>query len=589
MAPSRCQSGRPGKNIVQVPAPLAVSRQANAASPSMSRSTLQLAIIIIVLCGLVATVFHPTLDAEFLEWDDDHNVYLNERLSPLNGENLHWMFFDVGRDTRYKALSWVVWSLLRAGFGLHAPAFHVANVVLHALNVCLLLFLLLRLLDVAGVMEPSRRLLPAALAAAFWAVHPLRVEPVAWVTGLPYHLSLFFLLLALLCYLQLDFTRSVWRQPHYWATLGLQLLAMLSYPMPAGAIAIFVGLNIFPLRRVTMDGWQSLRNRGNLRIAGELLPVLAISALLMGASLYGAHIRQGIHGPPPTLEQFPLAQRAAQAGYVWFYHLWKPLLPIHLSPVYQTFVRIDPAAPRFLLSGIAVVGLSLLAWRWRTRRPALTALWIAHLGVLVPVLGINVLGHVPADRYTIIHGIILSGALALVLSRPLSEQNRTAAQTLIVAALLVFTVQSHRLCHPWRDNITFFTRQLETLPPGGAQAQAHLRLGGAYARRGDHQSAVNQYRAAKEAFPAIAVANLPYLHAESLYALGRFAEAAGQYRAAAKLRPDAHEIWYGLSLSLIQIGAFEEAAAVCREAVQRHPEIPEFASLLQRLESLPKP
>jgi tetratricopeptide (TPR) repeat protein len=157
----------------------------------------------------------------------------------------------------------------------------------------------------------------------------------------------------------------------------------------------------------------------------------------------------------------------------------------------------------------------------------------------------------------------------------------------LLAALATATVllagQSRRLCHHWHDNVSFFTFQLVALPSDGAKAQAHFRLGSELARRGDHANAAIQYQAAKEAYPAANIATLPYRHAESLYALGRFAEAADRYREAAALRPEAYEIWYGLALSLVRLGQLHEAADICRMAATRHPEVPEFREELERI------
>ena len=161
------------------------------------------------LLGAVLIAFSPALDATFLDWDDDHNIYENPHIRGLNEANLKWMFTDLGGDIRYKPLGYLAWALLYSGFGLDAPAFHTANILLHGLNACLLLLVLTRFLRVltAGIRvapDPSPALLPAVVAAAFWALHPLRVEPVAWACVLPYHLSISFLLLSLHRYLQVN-------------------------------------------------------------------------------------------------------------------------------------------------------------------------------------------------------------------------------------------------------------------------------------------------------------------------------------------------------------------------------------------------
>jgi len=545
---------------------------------------------ILLACAAIVAgvwlVFGRCVEAEFLQWDDDHNIYNNPHLRELNGENLRWMFLDVGRDTRYKALSWLGWALIAQVFGMKPAAFHAANVILHAVNACLCFALLLRFCGLlrsatdSGQSTERREIVCAALGALVWALHPLRVEPVAWVTGFPYHLSLLFLLVALIAYLGLDFTRPVYRQGGYWAMLGSYTAAMMSYPMPIGGVALFVGLNLFPLSRIRLR-W--LTDPGNRRVALELSPLLAISALMLGIAVYGAHVRVGIFADPPDLSEFPLTHRVAQAAYVWCYYLWKPLLPFGLSPVYLTLSDIRPEAPVFLLSLVALGGLSLTVFRRRHDQPALVAFWLAHLGVLAPVLGVNVLHHVAADRYSIIHGILLSMALAWGLSRIVPEERFNRARLVVAAVVLCLGLLSWRQARIWRDNLSFFAYQAETLPDSGPRAVALFRLGNEYFRRGNLAEAVKYFEAADRAFPGIRLPEKPFRHGEALFALGRFREAEAQYRAALELRQDAPEIWYGLGQSLLAQGRLEEVVPLFERASDLHPNIPEFHDDLARI------
>lgn len=163
--------------------------------------------IVLTLVAVVFAIFFRTLESGFLRWDDDINVFENSRVQGLTAENLRWMFTDFEQAIRYKPLSWLAWALVHEVFGLNPFGFHLANVVLHCANTVLLFFLLRRLLKCGmrnaecEMESPAWLEVCAALGTLLWAVHPLRVEPVAWVTGLPYHLALFFALLATLFYL----------------------------------------------------------------------------------------------------------------------------------------------------------------------------------------------------------------------------------------------------------------------------------------------------------------------------------------------------------------------------------------------------
>lgn len=541
------------------------------------------------LIGAVLLTFWPAINADFLEWDDDHNVYNNLHLRELSSENLQWMFFDVGRDTRYKALSWLGWTLIHQSFGLHAPAFHAANVLLHAINACLVLALCLRFLAVCRSVlgktdePPGTDLAIAGLATMFWALHPLRVEPVAWVTGFPYHVSLLFLLGSLLVYLGLDFAKPVFRQRRYWIMLGLYAAAMMSYPMPIGGVAIFAALNVFPLGRVSVSKLSDLLGQRNRRTLLELAPLVAISIAMLGVAIYGAHVRLGIFTKPPTLEELPLANRMMQAAYIWCYYLWKPLIPFHLSPVYQTFAGFKPTDIKFLLSAIALVGTTAWVFRRRSSEPGWTAFWLAHIGVLVPVLGVNVFGHVASDRYSIIHGLVLSLAMAYWLSHGLKQRNLRAAITVIGLTTVLFATLSWRQCHVWKNNRVFFTRQTENLPDGGARAAAFFRLGNEHFRANEFAAAISDFEASHQSFPGIRIPEMPFRHAESLFALGRYSEAEAQYLVALNLRQDAAEIWYGLGQSLLAQGRIDEVLPLFEESIRRFPDIAEFHDDLAKI------
>ena len=550
----------------------------------------QLVLSFTLLVIAVAVVYSPVRGGEFLEWDDDHNVYNNEHLRELNGENLRWMFFDVGKDTRYKALGWMGWAVIYKWFGLNAGAFHVANVLVHAVNVCLVFLLILRFLAIAVPRTETSLLGPinsdvaiATLAAALWALHPLRVEPVAWVTGFPYHLAMMFLLGALWFYLGIPHDRPAYRQHGYWLMLGCYLAAIMSYPMPIGGVAIFFALNVFPFSRVDLRSWQTLFGRETWRVVLELMPLVLISIAMLAVAIYGAHVRVGIHTKPPDLDTFPLLARGMQAAYVWCYYLWKPLLPFGLSPVYQTFAEFNPLDAKFLLSAVALVGVTWFVWQKRTSWPALAAFWIAHLGVLVPVLGINIQGHVASDRYSIIHGLLLSLALGHVLAS-LSRRGNTDRLLALASAAVVFCGSlSWQQCHVWLNNRTFFQRQLDTLPDGGAKAAAHFRMGNELRRVNDFPGAAKHYELAKKVYAGIRIPELPFQHGEVLYALGRFHEAIPQYEAALNLRTDAPEVWYGLAQSWLALGQLDPAAQVCEQALRLHPSVAEFHQDLAKI------
>ncbi|MBI5801749.1 MAG: hypothetical protein HZA92_13635, partial [Verrucomicrobia bacterium] len=406
--------------------------------------------IVLALIAVVFGVFFRTLESGFLRWDDDINVFENPRVQGLTAENLRWMFTDFEQAIRYKPLSWLAWALVHEVFGLNPFGYHLASVLLHCANAVLLFFLLRRLLQLTASpvgrdsVEPhlerseasaasisagdrnrdarsarassvgkwgSTESHPtgamadacAALGALLWAVHPLRVEPVAWVTGLPYGLSLLFLLVATLFYLRVHSpSAGKW---DYWLSVAAFALAVLSYPIVLGFVAVLVALDFFPLRRFGAAGHAR-------RILVEKVPFLALSLLLVAGTIYGRFHVTGSWDKPVTLENFPAFARAMQAFYLWAYYAWKPLLPLDLCPVYPVLMESRFNEAPFLLSALCVLAVSAVLFAKRRVWPAAAALWLAHLGLLVPMLGLTERPHYPHDRYGIINGILWSMALA---------------------------------------------------------------------------------------------------------------------------------------------------------------------------------
>ena len=162
------------------------------------------------------------------------------------------MFTDTEKALRYKPLSWLAWALIYHVFGLNPVGFHLANLLLHYLNTILVFQLLLRFFSRRGEAGPDLwKLLVCAWAALLWAIHPLRVEPIAWVTGLPYGLSLAFVLASLLFYLQANHASTTRRNRTicYWASVISFLFSALSYPNGLTLPLALLVVDFFVLRQ----------------------------------------------------------------------------------------------------------------------------------------------------------------------------------------------------------------------------------------------------------------------------------------------------------------------------------------------------
>lgn len=556
--------------------------------------------IVLALVALVFAVFFRTLESGFLRWDDDINVFENPRVQGLTAENLRWMFTDFEQAIRYKPLSWLAWALVHEVFGLNPFGYHLANVLLHCVNTVLVFLLILRLLQLSagssrreeasngvrnaerGTRNGGQSLLTsaatggvcAAVGALLWAVHPLRVEPVAWVTGLPYGLALLFALVATLLYLRANSPAAdaSTRRRDYWLSVAAFALAVLSYPIVLGFVAVLVALDIYPLRRAAH--FAELRT-----VIVDKLPFLALSLLLVAGTVYGRFHITGTWDKPVTLDNFPPLARAMQAFYLWAYYAWKPLLPLDLCPVYPVLMESTFKEPAFLLSALGVLTVSGVLFVKRSAWPVAFALWLAHLGLLVPMLGLTERPHYPHDRYAIINGVLWAVAFAALLWR----FARARLQPALVggAALVVLlAAMSWRQTAIWHSDLPFFTDMAAKLRSPHYRSQALMKLGNALADAEDDAKAIAAYREARQLSPASATFHLHFNLGNALARQRQWTDAVSAFETALQLKPDHSGVHLNLGHTFASAEDLPRAAQHLARAVQLAPQNADAHALL---------
>jgi hypothetical protein len=226
----------------------------------------------ILIAFAVLAAFWPTLGAEFVSWDDDANFLNNAHFRGLGWQNLRWMFTTL-HMSNYQPLSWLTSALGYSLWGMHPLGYHATSVAFHALNAVLFYFVAERLLRHAGPAADELTVsIAATFAALFFAVHPLRTEAVAWLSGQHDLQAAAFWLLAILCYLRAcsDKARR-WR----WlaGTTALFAAAMLSKANGITLPFILLLLDVYPLRRLPTNPrlWGKPQHR---QILIEKLPPL---------------------------------------------------------------------------------------------------------------------------------------------------------------------------------------------------------------------------------------------------------------------------------------------------------------------------
>ena len=493
------------------------------------------------LLALTGLAYLPVLDAGFI-WDDDNFLYDNALIHDANG--LYRFWFTAQAPDYFPLVStslWIEWRL----WGLHAAGYHAVNVVLHALT-AVLFWRVLRRLAVPG----------AWLAAAIFAVHPVNVESVAWITERKNTLPMVFYGLTLLTYLHFEVTGQ-----RRW--YGLALLAFLL------ALLSKTSVVMLPFVLLGCAAWQ----RGRIARA-DLMRSVPFFALALAFGLVTAWFQHYRSIGDDVVRTDGLASRLAIAGWaVWFY-LYKALLPLRLSFVYPRW-EADTSALLTFLPGLALlVGFGLLVRYRRTwGRGPLFGLGY-FVVTLVPVLGLANIYFMRyslvADhwQYTSIIGVI---ALAVGLLAEAVRRRGAAAQGVArgsaAAVVLVLAVLTWRQAQTYQNEQVLYEATL-AYNPGAWMARNNL--GGLLNQQGRYAEALPHLTEALRLKPDFADAHNNL--GDALTGLSRLDEAVEQFGKALALRPNYLEAHFNLARALVLQGKVEEAIAHYRMALQQAPD-----------------
>src|SRR5437773_4646515 len=348
------------------------------ASPSAQRWVRWLAPLLVALFTLAA--FLPTLQNQFVAWDDDKNFLDNPRYRGLGWAHLRWMF-TAFHQGHYIPLTWVTFGMDHRLWGMKPVGYHLTNLLLHAANAVVFFFVVRRILTRA-LRSPSERghalALSAGFAALVFAIHPLRVESVAWATERRDVLSGLFYLLTILVYLRACERKERGRW-WYWLSVALFGCALLSKSMAVSLPVVLLILNIYPLGRLGGSlGWWSEAAR---RVYAEKIPFVLLAAAVSAIAIVAVSTVPA----PASLTQLSVLGRLAVSAYGLSFYLWKMLVPVSLSPLYELGL-VNPAAPPFLLSYGVVLALTVITLALRQRVPGLVAAWLVSIVILLPVL-----------------------------------------------------------------------------------------------------------------------------------------------------------------------------------------------------------
>ncbi len=507
---------------------------------------------LLLLVTVIAYV--PALNGGLL-WDDDGHVTKPE-LQSLHG--LWRIWFDLGSTQQYYPLLHSAFWVEHKLWGNAVLGYHVTNVLLHVTAACLVVSIVKRLS------------LPGAwLAGYVFALHPVCVEAVAWISEQKTTLSAVFYLAAALTYLHFDKTR---RRSHYFLALALFVLALLSKTVSA----------TLPAALLVILWWQ----RKRLSWKRDALPLLPWFALGATAGLVTAWLeRREIHAEGASFA-LSLGERCLLAGRVIWFYLGKVLWPVNLMFTYPRW-KVDTSAGWQYLFPIGVLGLAAGLWLLaRRRHRGALAGFLFFAGTLFPALGFfNVFPFIysyVADhfQYLATLGILVPLACGLAMARGRMPAVRLLAPAVMGVLLATLFVLTWRQSGMYRNAETLYR---ETLRRNPASWMAHNNLGVILADRpGRLPEAIAEFEASLriKADNRQAQNNLGNA---LLTTPGRMPEGIPHLQAALALNPNFPETHYNLALALSLTGRIPEAIAEYKAALRLRPDYPAARNNLGRL------
>jgi protein O-mannosyl-transferase len=485
---------------------------------------------------LTLSVFEQTGDHKFIHFDDPLYITDNSIVREgITGKNIVWAFTTFAASN-WHPLTWLSHMIDVDLFGLDPGMHHLVNVLLHGINT-VILFLVLSALT--GATRSS------AFVAALFAVHPLHVESVAWVSERKDLLSTLFGFLMLWAYKRYAIRP---RPGGYFVVVFFFALSLLSKPMWVTAPFLLLVLDFWPLQRLKVASHRTdstchpVPQLSMAHLAMEKVPLIVLSAV---SSLI-AVAAQNRGGSLYSLDRLGLGIRIENALVSYVRYLGKTFWPSGLAVYYP---QVETGLPLWQIIGAVVLLLAITAvvlYHVRTM-PWLSVGWFWFLGTLIPVIGIVQVGsQAMADRYTYfpIVGVFVAVAWGISRSALAAALNKVTFPVMALAILAILSAITFRQVGYWHDHESLFRHTIAVTKDNG---RAHHLLSQGLASKGKYDEAVSHARESVRLDP-----NNPRSHKNlgyMLYRAGMLGDAIAEFEKAISLQPDYAEAHGNLAIA----------------------------------------
>ena len=537
----------------------------------------RVAVAAVAIAALTILVHWPAVYNGFVNWDDPLYLGNVSQLKRVSLPAVKWLATAV-LPLYYHPLTWLSHLLDFQFWGWDPMGHHASSVLLHGMNAGLVCLLVWMLTGAVGTLSASTRLAMAAGVAVTFGIHPLQVEPVAWVAERKTVLCGAFSLACLCAYLRAvsdarDSKSATPRTRWRWLMVGLFLAALLSKPMAVSLPVVMLALDFYPLRRQTRWSWWALvKEKWVLFTCCVALGVVTI-------------IFQSRAGAVTNLAGFGPTARCVVAARNIIFYVWKLSWPAWLSPYYPLEGEIPLGDAEFVSSVIGVVSVTAFAFWRRRQMPAVWAAWCAYLALIAPVSGLmQVGGQGAGDRFiylAMIPVLLLTAAGCVWLWQHFSLLGRSALTGLLGCLLLFYGFQTQGQIGIWHDDETLWTAAVGYFPNS---VLTNWKLSLALMDRHRYEEAV--VYAQKAALLNPTYGPMRATLGEVYVKTRRYREALAELQEALRLKPDLRDAQYALACAYSRLNRLDDAYRTLQELLAVEPSYTRWAATDEELADL---